>query len=165
MAVRKLSRLTTVTTMSPYSTSLLRTMESVAGPWLLELVDRVVSSQGLGDSIDIQRIDRVVAAARAELLAALADLLALEAWEQRRNPLDLVRSATAPLTAELVSCGARPVTRDEFKERSFPGDVLDLAPATWSDVHPDLHEIGLEWGAWKAAAIIAHRRSLEGRPS
>ena len=66
---------------------------------------------------------------------------------------------------ELAAFGARPVPRDEFKERSFPDDVFDLAPATWTDVHPDLHEVGLEWGAWKAAAIISHRKSSEASPS
>lgn len=151
--------------MNPYSTRLLHTMEAVAGPWLRGLVDRVVASQGLGDSVDMAHIDRVVSAARDRLLATLTELLALDAWEQRLNPLEIVRGATAPLTAELTSRGARPVERDEFKERSFPDDVFDLAPATWSDVHPDLHEVGLEWGAWKAAAIISRRRAMEATES
>lgn len=147
--------------MNPYSTRLLTTMQVVTESWLRGLVDRVVTSQGLTGAIDPERIDRVVDSVRQDLLVALASLLELEAWDQRRNPLEVVRGATVPVTSELAVWGARPVSRDEFKERSFPGDVFDLAPATWSDVHPDLHEVGLEWGAWKAAAIITHRKTSE----
>lgn len=145
--------------MSPYSTRLLQTIDSMAEAWLSRLVDRVVVSQGLGEAIDRAGLDRLVADTHRNLVHDLRSILELEAWEQRRNPLELVRSATAPITARLVEAGARPVPRDEFKERSFPDDVLDLSPATWSDVHADLHEVGLEWGAWKAAAIISHRKA------
>ena len=151
--------------MNSYSTRLLETMQVVTGPWLRGLVERVVSSQGLAGSVDVERLERTISSARSDLLAALDRLLELDAWEQPRNPLDLVRRATVALTTELTALGARPVPRDEFKERSFPDDVFDLAPATWSDVHPDLHEVGLEWGAWKAAAIISHRKASEGFPS
>jgi hypothetical protein len=37
-----------------------------------------------------------------------------------------------------------------------------LGPATWSDVHPDLQEPGLAWGAWKAMVVLRRRRD-EGR--
>jgi hypothetical protein len=147
--------------MNPYSTRLLETMHVVSDPWLRSLVDRVVAEQNLIDEIDSERVDRAIAEARRVLLSDLEELLAQEAWDQRRNPLELLRSATAGLTVELAEVGARPVPRDEFKERSFPDDVFDLAPATWADVHPDLHDVGLEWGAWKAASIISYRRSSE----
>lgn len=151
--------------MSPYSTRLLATMHELLEPWMHALVDRVVTTQDLAARVDRDRLDQVVHDSTRSLIADLTDLFSHEAWEQRRNPLELLREATRALTVELTALGARPVARDEFKERSFPGDVFDLAPATWSDVHPELHEIGLEWGAWKAAAIISHRRSLEGRSS
>lgn len=151
--------------MNPYSTRLLETMQVVTEPWLRGLVERVVSSQGLSASVDIARLEGVISSARRDVLDALSRLLEQEAWEQRRNPLEMVRGATTALTVELASLGARPVPRDEFKERSFPDDVFDLAPATWSDVHPDLHEVGLEWGAWKAAAIMSYRKSSEASPS
>ena len=151
--------------MNPYSTRLLETMQVVTEPWLRGLVERIVSSQGMSDSVDVERLEGVISSARSDLLAALHRLLEIDAWEQRRNPLELVRGATMGLTVELASLGARSVPRDEFKERSFPDDVFDLAPATWSDVHPDLHEVGLEWGAWKAAAIMSHRKASEASPS
>lgn len=154
-----------VVSMSPYSTRLLATMHELLEPWMHALVDRVVTSQDLSARIDRERLDRVVHDSARSLIDDLTELFAHEAWEQRRNPLELLREATGVLTVELTALGAQPVVRDEFKERSFPSDVFDLAPATWSDVHPDLHEVGLEWGAWKAAAIISRRRSLEGRSS
>jgi hypothetical protein len=151
--------------MNPYSTRLLETMQTVTETWLRTLVGRVLTEQGLVSTVDTDRIERVISESGRHLLAELGDILARDAWEQRRNPLELVRQATVGLTAELASVGARPVPRDEFKERSFPDDVFDLAPATWSDVHPDLHEVGLEWGAWKAAAIITYRKSQESSGS
>ncbi|MEN9803168.1 MAG: hypothetical protein RIS41_15 [Actinomycetota bacterium] len=151
--------------MNPYSTRLLETMHVVTESWLRSLVERVMTEQSLMSKVDTDRMDRMISDARRELLDRLGELLAEEAWEQRRNPLELVRRATIGLTTELLAAGARPVARDEFKERSFPDDVLDLAPATWSDVHSDLHDVGLEWGAWKAAAIITHRRSMESSGS
>ena len=151
--------------MNPYSTRLLETMQAVTESWLRGLVARVVEAQGLGALVDLERLEGVISSARTDLLASLNRLLEQDAWEQRRNPLELVRGATVGLTAELAAFGARPVPRDEFKERSFPDDLFDLAPATWSDVHPDLHDVGLEWGAWKAAAIISHRKSTEASSS
>lgn len=145
--------------MNPYSERLLNVMEATASSWLRRSFDRVVDAQGLAGSADSTSRDEAIVEAFDELSTNVRELLLLEAWEQRRNPLDLVRECTGALSRELARLGARPVRRDEFEERSFPGDVFGLCPATWSDVHPDLHEVGLEWGAWKAAAIIAHRRS------
>ena len=149
--------------MNQYSERLLRGMESAALEWLRTSFDRVVSSQELHESVDAVRRDRAIESARDRLVSELRVLLESEAWEQRRNPLDLVRECTGSLSEELAAIGARPVARDEFQERSFPGDAFDLCPATWADVRPDLHEIGLEWGAWKAASIIAHRRDMAER--
>ena len=65
-------------------------------------------------------------------------------------------------TAVLVGAGVPPVERDEFTERRFPEDVYDLAPATFADLDPSLHEPGLTWGAAKAHVHLARRRR-EGR--
>jgi len=151
--------------MNPYSARLYDMMSKVVESWLRDLFARVLSGQGIVVSAEKDRIDHVVSETARRLLADVDELLSHEAWEQRRNPLDLARSATENVTTELKRLGATPVSRDEFKERSFPDDVFDLAPATWSDLHPNLHEPGLEWGAWKAAAIMSHRRSIEGRSS
>jgi hypothetical protein len=40
-----------------------------------------------------------------------------------------------------------------------PDDHYAIAPATWTDVDESLREPGLVWGAWKAATVLARRRS------
>ena len=48
--------------------------------------------------------------------------------------------------------------RGRKRERAFPDDVYDLAPASFADVDPALHEPGLVWGAAKAHVHLARRR-------
>jgi hypothetical protein len=78
---------------------------------------------------------------------------------QPSTPLSVLRGVTRHATAVLAAAGVVPVRRDEMRARSFPDDVYDLAPATWSDVDPRLHDPGVVWGASKARAVIdRHRR-------
>ena len=92
------------------------------------------------------------------LLADLATLLATDVDEQRQNPLALFRAAVAGPTELLLAAGARPGRGDRFAAEHFPDDPFGLGPATWSDVHPDLHVPGLTWGAWKAMTVLQRRR-------
>ena len=46
---------------------------------------------------------------------------------------------------------------------TFPDDVYDLAPATFDDVSPDLHDPGLRWGAAKAHVHLKRRRAAGQR--
>ena len=55
--------------------------------------------------------------------------------------------------------GVPPVDRDEFAARQFPDDVYDLAPTSFAELDPDLHEVGLVWGAAKAHVHLARRRA------
>ncbi len=52
--------------------------------------------------------------------------------------------------------------RDQFARNSFPDDTYGLVPATWADIDPALHEIGITWGAAKAFLFKARRRA-EGK--
>jgi hypothetical protein len=92
--------------------------------------------------------------ARADVGAALRELLAADVDEQRTTPLTLLRDAVRYPTAVLRDAGVAPVPRDRFAAERFPDDPYDLTPATWSDVDPELVDVGLAWGAWKA---MAHR--------
>ena len=58
----------------------------------------------------------------------------------------------------LREAGVEPAERDEFATRAFPDDAYDLAPASFADVHPSLHEPGLVWGAAKAHVHLRRRR-------
>jgi hypothetical protein len=46
----------------------------------------------------------------------------------------------------------------------MPDDMFALGPLTWRDLGDDVHDAGIEWGAWKAAMIISRRRD-EGKLS
>ena len=48
--------------------------------------------------------------------------------------------------------------RDAQAERLFPDDDYDLAPASFADIDPSVHEPGLVWGAAKAHVILKRRR-------
>jgi hypothetical protein len=87
-------------------------------------------------------------------------LLRADVDEQGANPLALVRAQAVPFpTRVLQDAGVPPVVRDPFAERAFPDDPYDLAPATFADIHPSLHEPGLAWGAAKAYVVLARRRT------
>ena len=94
--------------------------------------------------------------------AEVRALLATDVDEQRANPLALLRAAVRFPTEVLHAAGVPPVVRSAFDERAFPDDVYGLAPATWADIDPALHERGLVWGAAKAHVVLARRRA-EGK--
>lgn len=100
--------------------------------------------------------------ARAEVVPALRALLGTDVDAQRDNPLAVVRRAVVHPSAVLVAAGVPPVVRDAQAVRLFPDDAYDLAPATFADLHPSVHEPGLVWGAAKAHVVLARRRR-EGR--
>ena len=105
---------------------------------------------------------RLWPAAPADLVAAAAGacvadiggrmrvLLSVDVDEQRTTPLTLLREAVVYPAAVLREGGVAPVERDEFSRARLPDDDYDLAPATFADVDPSLHELGLVWGAAKA---------------
>lgn len=93
-----------------------------------------------------------------ELGPELRALLATDVDQQRTTPLAVLRRAVRYPTAVLQAAGIAPVQRDEFTERTFPADLYDLTPATWSDVDPALQERGIVWGAAKAHVVLARRR-------
>jgi hypothetical protein len=74
-------------------------------------------------------------------------VLAADIDEQRVNPLAVVRRAVPYPTAVLRDAGVSPVVRDPQSVEHFPDDDYDLAPASFADLDPALHEPGLRWGA------------------
>ena len=94
-------------------------------------------------------------AAAAEIGGEVARLLAADIDHQRENPLSVLRRAVRYPTEVLSAAGAVPVERDDFAIDRFPDDAYDLTPASFGDIHPDLREPGLNWGAAKA---FVHRR-------
>jgi hypothetical protein len=142
--------------------------DAVAGAlpgWVRRSVEGVLAAQGIPLDAGLRAdVDRAVAEATAEGDSRVRTLLATDVDRQGANPLAVLRSLVRHPTAVLRSAGAKPVPRDEFRERSFPDDVYDLAPASFADVDPSLHEPG-SCGArprptstWPAAAGRASAR-------
>lgn len=108
------------------------------------------------------RSPAIVASLMTDVDQALVDvgaLLATDIDAQRANPLAMIRSLVAPITAALSDAGVASVNRDPDAQRLFPNDLFDLTPGAFSDVHPDLHMPGLAWGAAKAHVHIQRRRA------
>ena len=135
-----------------YATDLVAVAALVVPGW----IERCVSRFG----VPVDEAARAAArAAGDEVAERLRALLALDVEAQPTTPLSVLRDATRHATGVLAAAGVSPVRRDEMRAGSFPDDVYDLAPATWSDVDARLHEPGLVWGASKARAVIdRHRR-------
>jgi hypothetical protein len=142
---------------------LAKALDGAVGRWVERCVVRLVAAYRGDVPPDVLDAARAAShRAQAEVGAELRTFLALDVDEQRTNPLAILRRAVRYPTAVLRDAGVPPVRRDEFKERAFPDDVYDLAPATWKDVDESLQEPGIVWGAWKAKTVLDRRRQ-EGR--
>lgn len=147
-----------------YATALADAVTAVLPAW----VERVVaSSWRTGTGVDPPSAVAAAAAragqqARDDVGPALRALLAADVDAQRTNPLALVRTAVAHPTAVLRAGGLPPVRRDADAARLFPDDVYDLAPGSFADLDPSVHEPGLLWGAAKAHVVLRRRRGGPG---
>ncbi|MCB0994534.1 MAG: hypothetical protein KDB21_05565 [Acidimicrobiales bacterium] len=135
----------------------------VVSRWIERCVLDRVAAGGLVVDDSVRAVAGAAgAAAEADVVPRLRELLAADIDEQRSTPLALLRGATAYATRALHDLGISPVLRDDFDARSFPDDDYGLVPASLADVDPALHEPGLVWGAAKAYVHLARRRA-EGR--
>lgn len=139
-----------------YSRALLDATDAVVGRWLRRLVAGVANTEAL--SIDHAEIDQLVDELGVAVMSGLRELLELDVEAQRRNPLDVFRSAAVVVSEFLIARGAHEVARDEFMVRAFPDDRCGIVPATWSDIDESMTTPGLEWGAYKAATVIGRHR-------
>jgi hypothetical protein len=112
--------------------------------------------------VDEKDAARVSAQAAQWATDELAAFLAVDVDDQRTNPLHLLRSASRFATDLLDAAGAARPARDEFETRAMPGDVFAIGPLAWVDLGDDVHEAGINWGAWKAATVLTRRRA-EGK--
>jgi len=107
----------------------------------------------------------VAAAARTHeaVMPVLRALLLSDVDVQSAGPLGILRNAVGDATDVLRAAQVPRPRRDEFAVRNFPDDPYDLGPATFDDVDPALHEVGLRWGAAKAHLVLTRRRAREAR--
>ncbi len=145
------------------STDLVAAVAAVVPGWTARLVtDRVHAWRGHVSPEVVAAAAAAGVAAAADVVPRLRELVATDLDDQRTNPLSLLRDTTKFAHRVLVDLGVPALPRDEFSRRSFPDDVYALAPASWDEVDPSLHEPGLTWGAGKAFLFKARRRA-EGR--
>ena len=143
-----------------YASVLATGIEAAIGPWVVRVVTAVAEAwqPGLGHELE----GSAMAAGHRATLAVgppVRALLEADVDQQSTGPLALVRGAVSFPTEVLRRAGVGPVARDEFAERAFPADVFHLAPASFADLDPSLHEPGLNWGAAKAHVVLARRRA------
>jgi len=147
-----------------YAAALAAGIEAHLGGW----VERVVAERhqqwsGSAPPEPVRAAARAAGgSATAEVGPRVRALLERDVDDQPTSPLALLRAAAAHPTAVLRRAGVPPVVRDPVAVRLHPDDDYDLGPAAFADIHPDLHEAGLTWGAAKAHVVLARRRR-EGR--
>lgn len=145
--------------LAEHARSLADAVETAVRGWVERSIRQVLADQQIAVDEDVaERIAAAAAAAGVEADRRVRALLATDVDEQAANPMAVLRSLVGHATEVLRAAGARPVARDEFRERAFPDDVYDLSPAAFGDVDPALHEPGLVWGAAKAHVHLARRR-------
>jgi len=134
-------------------------VDDAIGPWVERAVARIMVAYA-GEVPPAVAADGRRAAAEATVAVGveMRRLVALDVEQQPTNPLSILRAAVRYPTNVLRRAGVPPVVRDEFRERAFPDDDYDLAPASWRDVDEALHEPGIIWGAWKAKTVLDRHR-------
>jgi hypothetical protein len=143
-----------------HAATLSAAIERALPGWIARCVEvRCIESGRAPDGQVREAASSAGAAAAAQFVPRVRDLLEADPDEQQTTPLALLRDATRHGTAALSSLGVAPVERDEFSQRAFPEDIYDLAPASFGDVDPELVEPGIVWGAAKAHLHLLRRRA------
>lgn len=137
---------------------LLAVARRVTAGWLRRAVIETAERAGGASPSLIAQVDDRVDDEAASVVERLATLLATDVDEQRTNPLTIFRDAVRWPTEVLLAHGVPAPPTDAFTSEHFPDDVYGLGPATWADIHPDLRDPGLVWGAWKAMTVLRRRR-------
>lgn len=145
--------------LEPYPQALYDAVMSGVNEWILGRMQLLVRTSEAHEVLKnaAQEVSDLVC---SELLR----LLSTDVDAQRMNPLHVLRACTAPATAALKSLGVPEVVRDQFEESAMPDDVYALGPLTWRDLGDEVHDAGINWGAYKAAVVISRRRD-EGKIS
>lgn len=136
-----------------HALNLVTSIEGVVGDWIRwSIADRAPE---LATSASA---DHAVSEGAAALSSELRSLLSQDIAEQTEGPLQVLRRGVRFATTVLAEANTPHTPRDNFAQRAFPDDVYNLAPASFGEVHPSLHEPGLIWGAAKAHVHLRRRR-------
>jgi len=142
--------------LASYAAALADGIEAALPGWVAAAVARRLPS--IEGEQRLEAIASAGQAAAADVGARVRELLSLDIDEQWTNPLSLIRSAIRYPNQILADAGVVEVARDAQSARFQPDDVYDLAPASFADLAPELHDLGISWGAAKAHVHLRRRR-------
>lgn len=147
-------------TLARFAEDLADGVEAALGSWVERSVAAIATAYapGLAATLAAAAAD-AGREATATVVPQVRALLRTDVDQQATGPLAVLRGAVPFPTAVLARAGVPPVQRDTFDERVFPEDHYGLAPASFADIDPSLHEPGLTWGAAKAHVVLARRRA------
>lgn len=139
-------------------------IEASLSGWVVRCVEtRLVDHRGRADADALAAARLAGERARVEVGGRVRALLELDIDAQPTTPLSIVREAVRYPSEVLRQSGVPPVERDDFAVARFPADPYGLTPATFADIHPDLAELGVAWGAAKAWTHM-RRHGGKGEP-
>jgi hypothetical protein len=148
--------------LAAYASALAEAMTAALPVWAEVVVERrIVADRGVVTSSERAVARQAGREAAAAIGPRLREFLALDIDEQRTTPLTIVREAVPYPTAVLRDAGVPPVGRDADARRLAPDDEYDLAPMAFADLGPDVHDLGITWGAAKAHVHLRRRRAAE----
>lgn len=146
-----------------YSQDLFDAVVRDAPSWITRRVNEILRTSNASDIEKvISGVDGVAIKTQQFVSDRLFKLLSEDVDMQRSNPLHILRSSSVFANQLLKEANVAQVHRDEFDKSALPDDVYAIGPLTWRDLSDDVHEVGITWGAWKAATILQRRRS-EGK--
>lgn len=140
--------------------AILAGVQARLAPYLAARAQRVLDAWGHLDAATRARVDEqlggAVTAAAQRVTDELRGFFASDPATQHATPLQIVRDSSREPTQILAEAGVSPVARDEFDERTLPGDRYGLAPRSFAELGAaDLGPQHLVWGLAKAATLRA----------
>jgi len=142
-----------------YADELLAAIERLIPRWVQCSLAAAATAGGVAVTVDLRSMVDPIAEATSRLVVPeLRRLLHADVDAAAGSPLEALRHGVGPMTEALDGFGVEPVARDAFQVAHFPDDHYGLAPATFGDIDPSLHELGLMWGAARAHVHLRRRR-------
>ncbi len=149
--------------LDPYPRDLYTAVISAVPSWVSRRILEISSHGGVSAGADLMgAIDEVIAVTLQQVSGDLLSLLATDVDKQRFNPLQVIREANVFANEALDVAGVPVPHRDEFDAQVMPRDIYAVGPLTWRDLSDEVHDAGINWGAWKAATVLTRRRA-EGK--
>jgi hypothetical protein len=136
--------------MTQHAAALADALVAAIPGWVEQQVLGAAAECGIDADVARRQASVAAEAALADGEPRIRDLLGRDIDDQTSTPLAVLRSLVVHPNRALDRLGVAPRRRPEFDREAFPGDTHGLTPATFADVHPDLHEPGIVWGAAKA---------------